>query len=550
MAFPVLLSSNPIIVPSLSIQTSFFPKTSQLSLNEKIKKPHYSVPNKVVSCKAANYGNQNPTPSSRKTNETTYSSPPTTTKIVDFKLPSFSKLRYRRPAHLVDADYVAQFTKAVNLMKDLPPDDPRSFMQQANVYCAYCNGAYDQVGFPDQDLQIHFSSLFFPFHRLYLYFYERILGKLIGDPDFAMPFWNWDAPAGMSIPAIYVNPQSLLYDDKRNVSHQPPKLVDLDYNGTDKEITDKELVLSNLKVMYRQMVSGAKTASLFHGKVYRAGDKPIPGAGSIEAGCYTAIRMWVEDQKQEYEEDMGNFYSSGRDVMFYGLHANVDRMWSVWEKTLGPNNFNDAERLNATFYFYDENANLVRAKVRDCLDNKTLGYDYEPVEMPWRLTKPVTRKLGKKGGRGHGHAMAAEIKNKNIIRNAFPIVLDKTLSIEIPRPRKSRSKREKEEEEEVLVLESIQLERDASVKFDVYINDEDDEAPSGPEDAEFAGSFTNIPHNHKHAKKLETSFSLAISDLLEDLDVEGDDNIVVTLVPRRGKGLVTVGNIKINYIRE
>ncbi|MFS7947023.1 putative catechol oxidase [Helianthus anomalus] len=43
-------------------------------------------------------------------------------------------------------------------------------------------------GFPDIEIQIHNSWLFFPFHRWYLYFYERILGKLINDPTFALPF--------------------------------------------------------------------------------------------------------------------------------------------------------------------------------------------------------------------------------------------------------------------------------------------------------------------------------------------------------------------------
>ncbi|XP_021294321.1 polyphenol oxidase, chloroplastic-like [Herrania umbratica] len=177
----------------------------------------------------------------------------------------------------------------------------------------------------------------------------------------------------------------------------------------------------------------------------------------------------------------------------------------------------------------------------------TLGGD---AILSYKTNRTKDRKFAKKGGRGHGHAMAAETKNKNVIRSVFPIVLDKIVTIEIPRPKKSRSKLEKDEEEEVLKLENIQLDTDTPVKFDIYINDEDDEAPSGPENSEFAGSFTNLPHNHKHAKKLDTSFSLAISDLLEDLDVEGDDNIVVTLVPREGKGRVSVGNIKIDYIRE
>ncbi|KAF7803500.1 polyphenol oxidase, chloroplastic-like [Senna tora] len=40
-----------------------------------------------------------------------------------------------------------------------------SFTQQANIHCAYCDGAYHQVGFPEMDLQVHNSWLFLPFHR-------------------------------------------------------------------------------------------------------------------------------------------------------------------------------------------------------------------------------------------------------------------------------------------------------------------------------------------------------------------------------------------------
>ncbi|KAK8575679.1 hypothetical protein V6N13_033069 [Hibiscus sabdariffa] len=135
-------------------------------------------------------------------------------KIVDFRLPSPSDpLRTRPAAHSVHGDYLDKFSKAIELMKALPADDPRSFMQQANVHCAYCDGAYHQVGFPDLEIEVHASWLFFPFHRLYLYFFERILGKLVDDPSFAMPFWNWDAPAGMQMPAIYTNPNSMRLTD-------------------------------------------------------------------------------------------------------------------------------------------------------------------------------------------------------------------------------------------------------------------------------------------------------------------------------------------------
>ncbi|KAF0918949.1 hypothetical protein E2562_027500 [Oryza meyeriana var. granulata] len=50
----------------------------------------------------------------------------------------------------------------------LPRTDPRSFYQQANIHCAHCTGTYWQVGYPELAVQIHYSWLFFPFHRAYI----------------------------------------------------------------------------------------------------------------------------------------------------------------------------------------------------------------------------------------------------------------------------------------------------------------------------------------------------------------------------------------------
>lgn len=173
---------------------------------------------------------------------------------IDFKPPSLSTpLRVRPAAHAVTPEYIAKFTEAIQKMKSLPASDPRNFTQQANIHCAYCDGGYDQVGFPDMELQVHNSWLFFPFHRCYLYFFERILGSLINDPTFAMPFWNWDAPDGMKMPAMYTNKSSPLYDLKRDARHVSGKMIDLDFSGRDHASTDKLMIAHNLKIMYRQV---------------------------------------------------------------------------------------------------------------------------------------------------------------------------------------------------------------------------------------------------------------------------------------------------------
>jgi len=55
---------------------------------------------------------------------------------------------------------------------------------------------------------------------------------------------------------------------------------------------------------------------------------------------------------------------------------------------------------------------------------------------------------------------------------------------------------------------------------------------------------------HKHAKKSKTTMVLGITGLLEDLEAEGDDTLVVTLVPRSGGDSVTVANVKIEFVAD
>nr|KYP62953.1 hypothetical protein KK1_017514 [Cajanus cajan] len=354
----------------------------------------------------------------------------------------------------------------------------------------------------------------------------------------------------MQLPSIYADPKSPLYDPLRNANHQPPTLVDLDFNLDDPNAVGD--ISSNLSIMYRQIVTNGKTSTLFLGSAYRAGDEPDPGAGSLENVPHGPVHGWTGDINQPNDENMGNFYSAARDPIFYSHHSNVDRMWSIW-KTLGGKrrDFTDSDWLESGFLFYDENKNLVRVKVKDCLDTTKLGYVYQEVDIPWLKSKPKPRKpkvqkstLAQTFGVGAAHAAET---SRNV---KFPLVLDSVVSTMVKRPKKSRSKKEKEEEEEVLVIEGIEFERNVAVKFDVFINDEDDKLIR-PDNTEFAGSFVSVPHSHKHKnKKMVTNLRLGLTDLLEELDVEDDDSVRVTLVPRYGKGRVKIRSIKIELLAD
>ncbi|KAG2562993.1 hypothetical protein PVAP13_8KG242300 [Panicum virgatum] len=391
----------------------------------------------------------------------------------------------------------------------------------------------------DPEIQIHGCWLFLTWHRLYLYFHERILGKLIGDKNFALPFWNWDAPDGMTFPAIYTNETSPLYNNNRNPNDQPPATVDLDYSCNDDEpLPSEELIIRNLNIMYRQMVSGAKTQTLFFGHRYCQGDRPRPGAGTIELQPHNLVHDWTGDPSRNHGEDMGVLGTAARDPVFFAHHGNIDRMWYIRRNCLRPGNtnFTDSDWLDARFLFYDEEARLVRVRVGDCLDTRALGYTYQDVEIPWLNARPTPAAGG------------YQLEPANRPAAALPRTPlgDTTVRVEVTRARTSRGAEEKRKEEEVLVIEGIRIaDPKRCVKFDVFVN-----APrGGAADAaavQCAGSFALTPH--AMGGSFVTAATFGITELLDAIGADQDKKVVVSIVPRAGGDTVTIGGVGIDYI--
>ncbi|KAI3509707.1 hypothetical protein L1887_25220 [Cichorium endivia] len=479
--------------------------------------------------------------------------PPALSKSVKpFVFPNDQAIRIRPAAHRATPEYIAKYKAAIQAMRDLPDDHPHSFIQQAKIHCAYCNGGYSQIasGFPEKELQIHNSWLFFPFHRWYLYFYERILGKLINDPTFALPYWNWDNPSGMNLPAFFEDEgkKNPAFDAYRNVNHLAPAIVDINYGGVDTGTPCIQQIGTNLSLMYKQMVRNAGDPLSFFGGTYKAGDDAKanndPSVGSVEAGCHTAVHRWVGDPRMPNSEDMGNFYSAGYDPVFYVHHANVDRMWKVW-KDLGIRGHTepkDPDWLNASYVFYDENQELVRVYNKDCVRLDKLKYDYQFAPLPWLQNRAVPRfRKSKIAARSIG-------KVKLVQETKFPLKLDKIAKVLVKRPAVNRSKEDKEKANELLLIKGIRFNSEKFVKFDVFVNDQDDVSASSPEESEFAGSFSQLPHNHGDDMLMTSAARFGLTELLEDVDAEDDESILVTLVPKIGCEDLTIGEIKVELV--
>ncbi|XBH75978.1 hypothetical protein VPH35_102691 [Triticum aestivum] len=468
--------------------------------------------------------------------------------VVDFSAlpPPNGPLRVRRPAHLVaaDAEYVRKYEAGVRMMRDLDASgDPRSFKSQAAIHEAYCNFHYKVTAAasrtPEIDFDVHFSSIFAPWHRMYIYFFERIIGELIGDTAFALPYWNWDAPDGMMLPPIFNDASSPLYDANRDQAHVTA-VMDLNKGpGAENDLplcTDDACVKeNNLSVIYRQMA--VDTALQFHGNKFCAGGTP-GSPGSLENAAHTAVHIWVGG-------DMGVLGTAGRDPVFYSHHANVDRMWHLWTTTLGNQDFLGAgagtedDWRDTSFVFYDEKRRPVRISVRDVLDAGRLGYTYEEKEtLEWRDKRP-------KPATGIDRPARPSVP----AALSFPVALKKGRKeyVTVERPEEARaSGGSSKTAPEVLVVD-VTIDPCEYAKFDVLVNvPKGQEARVGPQDSEFAGSFENLPHGGgdgggRGMGRLTLTYRFALRELVEDLGCDQDRRLDVTLIPRAGEMVVVEG---------
>ncbi|XP_058114897.1 polyphenol oxidase, chloroplastic-like [Magnolia sinica] len=465
-------------------------------------------------------------------------------EIPDYQIPSFTTLRKRKPARDLSDGELSNLKSAISKMKSLGGTDPWSFVQQANIHCAFCNGAYNQVGFDkvpfecnNVPLQVHNSSIFLPWHRWYIYFYERILGKLMGDESFALPYWDYDHPDGMEFPKIY--DETPLLDKTRAEHARAGNYVDLHYSFEycNTPRPKDKVIEENLCYFRRIFNEGAKDRTLFIGKTPEAGQESAV-AGSLEI-LHNVVHQWV-GKCESPNFDMGNFITAARDPIFFGHHMNVDRLWEIYRtQFMSTTGFetDNPDWLDASFIFYDENNKVVKVQVKDALDITKLGYSFADLSVEWKNVlcprQPKTKE-----------APVAEFGSTTRVLAEYPI------RILAKRPKSSRRESDIEKTVEVVVVDGIEVVHTSSTRFDVYISTPDNSTDFG----DFAGSFVTVAHGHEHGKTADSkakkqSLKLGITNLVAELNAETAESLVVTLVPRTGVFLIDGVYIEQNNIK-
>lgn len=262
----------------------------------------------------------------------------------------------------------AELTKLHNAyaaLRALPATDKRTWVLQADMHALFCDSC------TSSPFDIHGSWSFFPWHRAYLYYYERILGSLAGDlNNFRMPYWDWENIRTLPVP--YSTPGSSgnsLWDNKRKTGMASGGNLPSTH-GTHARIT----------TLY-----GLTDFALFGGTA--------SAGGALEPDPHGNIHMDVGQAGSPYE-DMGNLGYAARDPLFFAHHCNIDKLWSGWNDLAGgsglpPNAYKNPSSSafqNLRWSFYDENQNVVSISAADVLDHKdNLRYVYK---LP-RLVVPI-----------------------------------------------------------------------------------------------------------------------------------------------------------------
>ena len=135
----------------------------------------------------------------------------------------------------------------------------------------------------------------------------------------------------------------------------------------DPSLNETDILATNAHLMWVNMVAGGVTPLLFLGYPYRLGDRGAKGHGSIESNPHNLVHGWA---------NMSQFVDSASDPLFFGHHANVDRLWELWKTLPGAARgaIDDPDFLDTDFTFYDEDGAPIVISIAQSLHTDQLRY--------------------------------------------------------------------------------------------------------------------------------------------------------------------------------
>lgn len=244
------------------------------------------------------------------------------------------------------------YKKAIKAMLELPPCDPRNWYRNVFIHLLDCP---------------HGNWWFLPWHRGYLGWFEKTCRELSGDPDFALPYWDWTAQP--YIPEVFfegvLNPSNEAFISSYSTFKQQFQDPISDFwnsLSTDQlhqqklrgycSIDDVWQAIENpnapmfypsdaaRRITQENPYLDCETQTAVSLETIKSALAPrnFIDFGSDVAGYHSQTTGFavLEDQPHNLVHNniggfMGDFLSPV-DPIFFMHHCNIDRLWDVWTR--------------------------------------------------------------------------------------------------------------------------------------------------------------------------------------------------------------------------
>ena len=268
-----------------------------------------------------------------------------------------------------DGEVLTAYRDAIAAMRARPDSDPTGWTFQANIH-----GSFDSSN-PAWNQCQHGSFLFLSWHRMYLYFFERIIREASGNSEFGLPYWNYRLASQRQVPEPFrqsADPAAnMLFIEERNPAANAGGFL------------PESAVLHDQAFSFTNFTSPNGSGQSFGGQQVGGFTHFAQPHGQIESQPHDIIHVLIGGQTGFMVDPR----LAARDPIFWLHHSNIDRLWNRW-LDLGngrENPMDDGPWADTEFNFFDENGDQVVLTGKDVVDTATqldYRYDDDPIVDP------------------------------------------------------------------------------------------------------------------------------------------------------------------------
>lgn len=237
-------------------------------------------------------------------------------------------LRHRREAGGLTQGQLADVRNSIAAAQGI--SDDRGYQAWAGIH-----------GLPLPISCTHNSHLFLPWHRAYLYFFEKALQDRVG--GVTLPWWDWTRDQG--IPDPYA---------RRRIANRTNPLYDSPIQRSGRRAPREARTFREPGAAVGRLPTASELAAALSERDFFTFQSKLED-------LHNAVHGWVGGT-------MGDISVAAYDPVFWAHHAMIDRCWYLWQL--------DHPGARPPASLLDQALAPFPMTVRQTLDVAHLGYDY------------------------------------------------------------------------------------------------------------------------------------------------------------------------------